>query len=88
MALRIVLGDPDSAAKAFTYLRTELAKEKAVRDKAQIEVETLTWVVEDLNILADRFTTQILAVEEKVKHLDNKVLDGLPELRARNLCLE
>jgi hypothetical protein len=29
MALGIILGDPDSTAKAFTYLKTELDKEKA-----------------------------------------------------------
>jgi hypothetical protein len=45
-------------------------------------------VVGDLKILADRFATQILILEEKVKHLDNKVLDGLNEIRARELCLE
>jgi hypothetical protein len=27
-------------------------------------------------------------LEEKVKHLENKVVDGLNEVRARELCLE
>jgi hypothetical protein len=45
-------------------------------------------VVEDLKISANRFTTQIPAVEEKVKHLDNKVLNGLNELQAKELSLE
>jgi hypothetical protein len=33
-----------------------------------------------LKILADRFIAQIPDLEEKVKHLDNKVIDGLNEL--------
>jgi hypothetical protein len=41
-----------------------------------------------LKISANRFTTQIPAVEEKVKHLDNKVLNGLNELQAKELSLE
>jgi hypothetical protein len=71
MALGMVPGDPDSSAKAFAGLRTELAKEKAAWEKAQIDLETLTWVVGDLKISADRFTAQIAALEEKVKHLCN-----------------
>jgi hypothetical protein len=41
-----------------------------------------------LKILADRFIAQIPDLEEKVKHLDNKVIDGLNELQTRELCLE
>jgi predicted nucleic acid-binding Zn-ribbon protein len=88
MAHGIVPGDPDLAVKAFTDLRSELEKEKATREKAQTEVKTPTRAVEDLNISADRFATQILALEEKVKHLDNKVLDGLTDLRAKDICFE
>jgi hypothetical protein len=32
--------------------------------------------------------TQVPTLEEKVKHLDNKVLDGLIELHAKELSLE
>jgi hypothetical protein len=42
MALGMVPSDPDSSAKAFAGLRTELAKEKAAWEKAQIDLETLT----------------------------------------------
>jgi hypothetical protein len=42
MALGMVPGDPDSSAKAFAGLRTELVKEKAAWEKAQIDLETLT----------------------------------------------
>jgi hypothetical protein len=48
----------------------------------------LTRVVEDLKISADMFSAQIPILEEKVKHLKKKVIDGLNEVRARELCLE
>jgi hypothetical protein len=48
----------------------------------------LTWAVKDLKISADKFTAQIPNLEEKVKHLENKVIDGLNEVKARELCLE
>jgi outer membrane murein-binding lipoprotein Lpp len=48
----------------------------------------LTQEVRDLKISADRFATQISTLEDKVKHLENKVVDGLNEIRARELCLE
>jgi hypothetical protein len=41
MALSVDLGDGDSAAKTFAGLRTELAKEKAAREKAEAKNETL-----------------------------------------------
>jgi chromosome segregation ATPase len=88
MALGIVPGDLDSAAKAFTDLKVELVKEKAARVMAQAEVDTLTQAVKDLKISADKFATQVPIIEEKVKHLDNKVIDGLNEIRAKELNLE
>jgi cell shape-determining protein MreC len=44
--------------------------------------------VKDLKISADRFVAQIPTLEDKVKHLKNKVVDGLNEVRAQELCLE
>jgi predicted phage-related endonuclease len=41
-----------------------------------------------MKISADRFAAQILTLEDKVKHLENKVVHGLNEFRARELCLE
>jgi hypothetical protein len=38
-----------------------------------------------LKILADKFAAQIPTLEDKVKHLENKVVDGLNEVRAREL---
>jgi hypothetical protein len=55
---------------------------------AHTEVDMLTWVVKDLKISTDKFASQIPNLEEKVKHLENKVIDGLNEVRARELCLE
>jgi hypothetical protein len=48
----------------------------------------LTQTVKDLKISTDRFAAQIPTVEDKVKHLENKVVDGLNEVRAQELSLE
>jgi predicted nucleic acid-binding Zn-ribbon protein len=88
MAFGVVPSDPDLASKAFADLRSELAKEKAAWKKAQTKVETLTRAIEDLKISTDMLATQISTLEEKVKHMDNKVLDGVTELQARDLYLE
>jgi hypothetical protein len=88
MALGIIPGEPDSAAKAFIDLKTELDKEMAARIIGQIEINVLTQAVKDLKISADRFATQIPTPEDKVKHLKNKVVDGLIEVRAQELWLE
>jgi hypothetical protein len=85
--LGIVPGDPDSATKAFADLKTELDNEKVARKAAQIKVEP-SRAVKDLKILADRFPGQIPTLEDKVKHLENRVLDGLNEVRAQELFLE
>jgi hypothetical protein len=86
MALSIIPGDPDSAAKAFTDLKTELDKERTSQKVAPIEVVTLARAVKDLKISADKFATRIPTVEDQVKHLANKVVDGLNEVRAWELC--
>jgi hypothetical protein len=82
MALGIVPGNPDSAAKAFTDLKIELDKEKAAQIAGQIKINVLTRAVRDLKISADMFAAQIPTLEDKVKHLDNMVVDGLNEVRA------
>jgi predicted nucleic acid-binding Zn-ribbon protein len=81
MALGIVPGDLDSTAKAFANMKVELEREKAAQEMAQAEVDTLTQAVKDLKIFADKFTAQIPILEEKVKHIDNKVVDGLNEVK-------
>jgi hypothetical protein len=48
----------------------------------------LTRAVKDLKISADKFAAQVPTLEEKIKHLDNKVIDGLNEIRAKELDLE
>jgi hypothetical protein len=88
MALGIVPGDSDSAAKAIIDLKIELHKEKAALIIAQIKIDVLTRVVKDLKISADRFATRIPTLKDKVKHLEDKVVDGLNEVRARELCIE
>jgi uncharacterized coiled-coil protein SlyX len=81
MALGIVPGDLDTTAKAFANMKVELEREKAAQEMAQAEVDTLTQAVKDLKIFADKFTAQIPILEEKVKHIDNKVVDGLNEVK-------
>jgi chromosome segregation ATPase len=88
MSLGIVLSDPDSTAKAFIDLKTELDKEKAAQIIAWIEIDVLTRAVKDLKLAADRFVARIPTLEEKVNHLEDKVVDGLNEVRAQELCLE
>jgi hypothetical protein len=53
MALGIVPDDPDSVAKAFVDLKTELDKEKTARIAAQIKMDMLTQVVKDQKTLAN-----------------------------------
>jgi hypothetical protein len=88
MALGVISSVPDSVAKAFADPKAELDKETADQETTQIEVDTLTWAVKDLKICADKFAAQILTLEERVKLLENKVVDGLNEVKARELCLE
>jgi chromosome segregation ATPase len=82
MALGIILSDPDSPAKAFADLKTELDNEKIARKAAKIEVDTLARAVKDLKIYDDKFAAQISTLKDQVKHLENKVVDGLNEVRA------
>jgi hypothetical protein len=88
VALGIIPGDLDSAAKAFADLKADLDEEKTAQFAVQVEVYLLTRVVRDLKISTDRFANQIPTLEDKVKHLENKVVDGLNQVRARELCLE
>jgi hypothetical protein len=48
----------------------------------------LSRVVKDMKIFVDKFATQIPILEDKVKHLENKVVDGLNEVQTQELCLE
>jgi hypothetical protein len=48
----------------------------------------LARAVKDLKIFADKFVARIPTPEDQVKHLENKVVDGLNEVRAQKLCLE
>jgi hypothetical protein len=88
MALGIIPSNPDSAAKAFADLKADLDGEKAAWLTAQIKVDVLTRAVKDLKISADKFATQIPNLEHMVKHLENKVVDGLNNVWAQELCLD
>jgi hypothetical protein len=88
MTLGIVPGDLDSATKAFADQKVEMEKEKAAWEIAHAKVDTLIRAVKDLKIKANKLASQIPILQEKVKHLDNKVIDGLNEIRAMELDLE
>jgi uncharacterized coiled-coil protein SlyX len=53
-----------------------------------VEVETLAEAIEDLKKTTSRFAAQVPTLEEKVKHLDNKVIDSLTEPYTKELSLE
>jgi hypothetical protein len=76
VALGIIPGAPDSPAKAFPDLKADLDEEKVTQLIAQIDVDVLSRVVRNLKISADRFASQIPILEDKVKHLQNKVVVG------------
>jgi predicted nucleic acid-binding Zn-ribbon protein len=88
MALGVIPGAPGLEAKAFTDLKADLDEEKATRVTAQVEVNVLSQAVRNLNVSADRFSSQIPTLEDKVKHLEDKVVEGLNKVRARELYLE
>jgi uncharacterized coiled-coil protein SlyX len=72
--------------KSFADLMTELYKERATRITGLVKIEVLTRAVQDLKVSVDRFAAQIPILVDKVKHLDNKVVDGLNKARAQELC--
>jgi hypothetical protein len=84
MTLGVEPCNQDLAAKSLAALMAELAEEKAAQEKGQAKNETLAWAVEDLKQTTERFVAQIPVLEEKVKHLDNKVLDMLTKPTPRS----
>jgi hypothetical protein len=81
MTLGIDPGDKDSATRYLASLKSEPVHEKASQKEAQVDVQTLARADGDLKKTADKFTTQVPTLEEKV-------LDGLNKLRAKELSLE
>jgi hypothetical protein len=68
-------------------LEADLYEEKAARVTAQVKADVLSWAIRDLKVSADKFTTQIPTLLDKVKHLVVKVVEGLREVRAQEFCL-
>jgi predicted nucleic acid-binding Zn-ribbon protein len=88
LALGVILSAPSSEAKVFANLKADLDEEKAARVTAQAEADVLSRAVCDLKVSANSFVSQIPTLEDKLKHLEDKVVEGLKEVRARELCLE
>jgi peptidoglycan hydrolase CwlO-like protein len=62
-----------------------LAEEKAVWAMAQADIEALARAVEELKKMVDKFTARVPSLEDHVKHLENKDIDSLTEIQAREL---
>jgi hypothetical protein len=88
LALGTIPGAPSSETQALANLKADLDEEKAARVVSQVDTDVLSQAVHDLKVFVDWFTTQIPTLEDKVKHLEDKVVGGLKEVRARELCLE
>jgi predicted nucleic acid-binding Zn-ribbon protein len=88
LAFGIIPNVPGSKAKALADLKADMDEEKAAQVTAQVEADILSWAVHDLKVSADRFASQIPTLEGKVKHIEDKVVEGLKEVRAWELCLE
>jgi predicted nucleic acid-binding Zn-ribbon protein len=86
MALGVIPGAPGSEAKA--ELKVALGKEKDARVTTQVEADVLSWAVRDLKVSTNRLASQIPTLEDKVKHLEDKVVEGLNGVRAQELYLE
>jgi uncharacterized coiled-coil protein SlyX len=74
--------------QVFAALKNELAKGKAAWQKAQVDTETLASAVVELKKTTDQLTARVPSLGDHVKHLDNKVLDSITKLHARELYLE
>jgi hypothetical protein len=88
LALGVIPIAPGSEAKAIADLKADLDEEKATRVAAQVKADVLSSVVCDLKVSTDGFASQIPTLKDKVKPLVDKVVEGLKEVRARELCLE
>jgi hypothetical protein len=88
MALGVSPVAPSSEAATLADLKVQLDEEKAVQVAAQVEADVLSQAVRDLKISGDRFATQIPTLQGKIKQVEDKVVEGLNEVRARELCLE
>jgi chromosome segregation ATPase len=87
-ALGVELEDQDSTAKSLVALNNELAEEKLAWEKAQIDAETLSWVVEELKKTIDQFTAQVPSLKTHVNNLNDKIADLNVKLRVRELSLK
>jgi hypothetical protein len=81
LALGVIPSAPDSEAKSLANLKADLDKEKATRVVAQVEADVISRAVCDLKVTADKFASEIPTLEDKV-------VEGLKEVRAQEHCLE
>jgi hypothetical protein len=82
LVLGVIHGALGLEVKALADLKANLDEEKTTWVTAQVEADILSRAVRDLEISTDRFATQIPTLEAKVKHLEDKVVEGLKDVRA------
>jgi hypothetical protein len=66
LVLGVIPSALGSEAQGLDDLKADMEEEKAARVVAQVEANILSWAVHDLKDSADRFTTQIPTLEDKV----------------------
>jgi predicted nucleic acid-binding Zn-ribbon protein len=81
MSLGIDPGDNESAARYLASLKSELVDEKAARKEDKDELQTLARACDNLKKTADKFAAQVTKLEQKV-------MDVLSELCAKEMSLE
>jgi hypothetical protein len=85
VALGFIPGAPGLEATTLVDLKIDLDKEKSAWVTTQVEADLHSHAVHPLKIFADRFASQILTLDDKVKHLEDKVVEGVKEVRAWEL---
>jgi hypothetical protein len=82
LALGVIPCALGSEAKAPADLKADLDEEKAARVAAQVEADVLSRAVRDLKVSANRFASQIPTLDDKVKHLEDRVVERPKEVKA------
>jgi hypothetical protein len=86
--LGVTPGAPGSEAMTLANPKAAPDEEETTRVMAQVQADVLSRSLHDRKVSANRFASKIPTLEDRVKNLEDKVVEGLKELRARLLYLE
>jgi hypothetical protein len=86
--LGVTPGAPGSEAMTLANPKAAPDEEETTRVMAQVQADVLSRALHDRKVSANRFASKIPTLEDRVKNLEDKVVEGLKELRARLLYLE